>query len=46
MSTSSPRRNSRAERIIAWTILLLVLAVLGAFMAHFAWMAMTYPPMS
>ncbi|HST86728.1 MAG TPA: hypothetical protein VLJ14_00005 [Ktedonobacterales bacterium] len=44
MSTSSPpRRNSRTERIIAWTILLLVLAALGAFMAHFAWVASTSP---
>jgi hypothetical protein len=44
MATSPPpRRNSRAERIIAWTILLLVLAGILAFVTRFAWIAITSP---
>ncbi len=43
MPTSSPRHNSRAERIIAWSILQLVLAGILAFVMHFAWIAMTSP---
>jgi len=39
----SPRRNSRAERIIAWTILLLVLTGILTFEARFAWIAITSP---
>ncbi len=44
MSTSPPpRRNSRAERIIAWAILLLALAGILAFAVRSAWIAMTSP---
>ena len=41
-SRSNPS-NSHAERIIAWTILLLVLAGIVAFEAIRLWMALTSP---
>lgn len=41
--SSPPRRNSRAQRIIAWTILLLVLAGILAFEVVITWIASASP---
>jgi hypothetical protein len=44
MSTSPPpRHNSRAERIIAWAIIVLVVAGVLAFEVVITWIASTSP---